>query len=78
MTTWSQLSIHSRKVLLLNVNSFYSPLREQINKAVEEGFITERNKGLIRFLDAPEGGEEGFDWGREALKALEEWEWDDR
>lgn len=43
MTTWSQLGIHSdRPVLVLSVNGFYAPLKEQILLAAREGFIQVR------------------------------------
>jgi uncharacterized protein (TIGR00730 family) len=30
MTTWTQLGIHKKPVILLNVDGFYSPLRDFI------------------------------------------------
>lgn len=32
MTTWSQIGVHLKPVILLNVNNFYSSLRDFINK----------------------------------------------
>lgn len=85
MATWSQLVIHKRKVLLLNVAGFYSPLREQIQRATTDGFITEKNSRLVRFLDGPSeqgnGSTSGggtWDWGKEALAAMDRWVWDDK
>jgi predicted Rossmann-fold nucleotide-binding protein len=78
MATWSQLAIHKRKVLLLNVEGFYTPLREQIARATKDGFITANNSRLVRFLDGPgEDEQEAWDWGKEALGAMERWEWDE-
>lgn len=78
MATWSQLAIHKRKVLLLNVAGFYTPLRQQIERATADGFITPSNSRLVRFLEREEGEGEAWNWGREALRAMEEWVWDDR
>ncbi|KAK4330259.1 LOG family protein [Rhodotorula toruloides] len=34
MTTWSQIGVHLKPVVLLNINGFYSSLREFINQCV--------------------------------------------
>lgn len=51
MVTWTQLGIHRKPMVLLNVNGFYTPLRQQIELAVEEGFISAAGKELISFID---------------------------
>jgi hypothetical protein len=58
------------------VNGFYSPLRDQIERAVSEGFITPANTSLIKFVDLASGDDEAKDWGRRAVEALESWVWD--
>jgi hypothetical protein len=58
------------------VNGFYSPLRDQIERAVSEGFITPANTSLIKFIDLQSGDDEAKDWGRRAVEALESWVWD--
>ncbi len=78
MTTWNQLKIHQRPVLILNINGFYTPLRQQISKAVEAGFISQLNSSLMRFVDLEEGEVEGkVDWGRKGVEALEGWKWEE-
>ena len=39
---------------------------------VETGFIRSGYDGIIQFIEKPEG-DESFDWGEAAMKALEEW-----
>ncbi|KAJ1954848.1 hypothetical protein EC988_002210 [Linderina pennispora] len=63
ITTWSQLSIHSKPVIVLNTNGFYDALREFINKAVEAGFVQKENRDIIKFVDTPE----------EAIHAIKEY-----
>ena len=58
------------------VNGFYSPLRQQIELAVAEGFITPANISLIKFMDLQDGDDEARDWGRRAVEALQSWVWD--
>ncbi|PRQ71639.1 hypothetical protein AAT19DRAFT_9754 [Rhodotorula toruloides] len=46
MTTWSQIGVHLKPVVLLNINGFYSALREFINKCAclsppREPFMTD-------------------------------------
>ncbi|GAA5978403.1 hypothetical protein JCM11641_004679 [Rhodosporidiobolus odoratus] len=53
MTTWSQIGVHLKPVILLNVNNFYSPLREFINNAISCGFISEANRNFLTFVDGP-------------------------
>ncbi|EST05082.1 ABC transporter-like protein [Kalmanozyma brasiliensis GHG001] len=51
MVTWTQLGIHRKPMVLLNVNGFYSPLKQQIDLAVEEGFISKAGQQLVSFID---------------------------
>ena len=39
LLTWNQLSIHNKKVFLLNSNGFYDSLLQHINKMHAEGFL---------------------------------------
>ncbi|TFK76570.1 hypothetical protein BDN72DRAFT_831155 [Pluteus cervinus] len=77
VTTWTQLGIHNKPVVVLNVLGFFEPLRQLINNGVEENFIQPYNKDIIVFVDGPESREEheSYDWGRAALKAIDSWEW---
>ncbi|KAI5124510.1 hypothetical protein M0805_003034 [Coniferiporia weirii] len=73
--TWSQIGIHEKPVVLLNVLSFYSPLKELIRNGVKEGFIQPANERLVMFVDGPADlSEHGtFDWGEAALQTLDSW-----
>lgn len=75
VTTWSQLAIHEKPVILVNVLNYYNPLREQIRVGVEAGFIKADNLSLITFVDGPEdlAEHEDYDWGGEVVKLLDEW-----
>lgn len=75
VTTWTQIGIHKKPVVLLNVLSFYSPLRDLIRNGIKEGFIQPSNERLIFFVDGPSdlSEHESFDWGPAALEALDSW-----
>lgn len=82
MTTWSQIGVHLKPVILLNVNNFYSSLREFIQNAVSSGFIGTKQSNLLVFVDgtspsttsSPNGtAVNDFNWGRAALQAIQDW-----
>lgn len=62
-------------VILLNVRSFYDPLRQLIKDGVREGFIDPVNEHIVVFIDGPPSIEEhgSFDWGKAALEAIDSW-----
>ncbi|KAJ9111486.1 hypothetical protein QFC22_006513 [Naganishia vaughanmartiniae] len=59
------------------VNGFYTPLRQQIELAVAEGFITSSNMSLVKFVDLQPGDNEEQDWGKRCMEALGSWVWDE-
>ncbi|KAI0373261.1 hypothetical protein BV20DRAFT_1104084 [Pilatotrama ljubarskyi] len=73
---WSQVGIHSKPVIVLNIRNFYDPLRELIQNGIREGFILEKNAQLVRFIDGPadHAEHETFDWGKAAMDALDHWQ----
>lgn len=85
--TWTQISIHNKPVVLINVLGFYDPLRTLIHSAVKDGFIQPQNERLVLFVDGPsvlhstntaakeewKKAHEEFDWGKAALEALDGW-----
>ncbi|KAK6942543.1 LOG family [Dillenia turbinata] len=60
--SWAQLNIHNKPVGLLNVDGFYSPLLSFLDKATDEGFISQKSRGII--VSAPTA--------KELLSILEE------
>jgi uncharacterized protein (TIGR00730 family) len=47
ITTWNQLGIHSKPVVLFNVDGYWDGLIQWMNKAVESGFVSEKNRHII-------------------------------
>ena len=66
-------------VVLLNVLSYYNPLRELIRNGVREGFIQPQCEQLVVFVDGPADllEHERFDWGKAALEAIDSWKYDE-
>ena len=55
ITTWNQLGIHGRGVVVFNVDKYYDGLIQWVRTAVSAGFISPGNGGiLVEALDAEE------------------------
>lgn len=63
-------------VILINVFSYYNPLRDLIRNGIREGFIRPENEKLVVFVDGPadHAAHETFDWGQAAVDAIDAWE----
>ncbi|KAJ3814987.1 lysine decarboxylase-domain-containing protein, partial [Lentinula aff. lateritia] len=74
VTTWSQLGIHSKPIILLNVEGYLNPLRMFIQDAMAAGYIKQQYAELITFVDAPSDcSQESSDWGLAILQSLSNW-----
>lgn len=51
--TWNQLSLHDKKVFILNTSGFYDRLLQHLNFLNAEGFLWEDIKGLFVVLNDP-------------------------
>ncbi|HET6992201.1 MAG TPA: TIGR00730 family Rossman fold protein [Bacteroidia bacterium] len=47
MLTWKQLGLHKKPIGILNQNGFYNHFVLQMNRMVEEGFLTAANRDLL-------------------------------
>lgn len=54
ITTWSQLGIHQKPIILFNLNGFYDELIVFINKCIKSGFISENNGKILQIASTPE------------------------
>ncbi|KAF1854282.1 hypothetical protein Lal_00012501 [Lupinus albus] len=62
-TTWNQLGIHNRGIVLLNIEGYWDGIVQWMDRASEEGFVKPANKNILVNADTPEG----------AIKALREY-----
>lgn len=62
-TTWNQLGIHSKGIVLLNINNYWDGIVQWLDKAAEEGFIKPGNKDILVTADSP----------ADAIKALRDY-----
>lgn len=49
--TWAQLGFHSKPIGLLNVEAYYQPLVQMMERGVSEGFMKAENRGLLLVED---------------------------
>jgi uncharacterized protein (TIGR00730 family) len=45
--TWAQLKFHDKPIGLLNVNSFFDPLLQWIDRAIADDFVQAKNRALL-------------------------------
>lgn len=77
VTTWTQIGIHSKPVVLANVLGYFEPIRALIQSGIKDGFIQQVAVDLIRFVDGPpdHSDHESFDWGGALLEEIDSWKW---
>lgn len=46
--TWAQIGLHDKPVILYNINGFYDALILHFHKMIEEGFIREQQRGVLK------------------------------
>jgi uncharacterized protein (TIGR00730 family) len=54
VATWSQLGLHSKPVVLLDVDGFWEPLVTQLDRMVRAGLLTPAGRDLIQRTHTPE------------------------
>jgi len=54
VVTWNQLGIHSRGVVVLNIEGYWDGLLDWVKGSVEAGFVGENNRGIIAEAKTPE------------------------
>ncbi|KAH3661574.1 hypothetical protein OGAPHI_006422 [Ogataea philodendri] len=54
VTTWSQLGIHKKPVVLFNVDGFYDEFIKFLDSAVEAGFISKNNSSILAVANTAE------------------------
>ena len=51
--SWAQLGFHAKPVALLDVEAYYAPLVQMLERGVGEGFMKPENRGLLLHGDNP-------------------------
>jgi len=51
--TWKRLGLYFGPVLLVNVNRFYDPCIELLNRSVDQGFMNPKHREMWTVVDSP-------------------------
>ena len=62
--TWSQLGLHPKACVLLNINGYYDGLTAFLDHAVVEGFLDRSHRDLLVVIERPE----------DLVESLERWD----
>jgi uncharacterized protein (TIGR00730 family) len=54
VTTWSQLGLHRKPIVLLDVDAFWEPLVTQLDRMVSVGLLKQANRDLVQRAHSPE------------------------
>ena len=46
--TWAQINLHTKPVILLNINGFYNALLDHFEKMIDEGFVPDHHRALFQ------------------------------
>jgi len=49
--TWAQINLHTKPVILLNINGFYDALLDHFEKMIEEGFVPDNHRALFQVAE---------------------------
>jgi uncharacterized protein (TIGR00730 family) len=52
--TWSQLGIHRKGLVFVDVLGYWSALKRLLNRMLAEGFLTSQTRSLAMIADGPE------------------------
>ncbi len=52
--TWAQLSLHKKPVGILNINGYYNPLIQLVEKMIDEQLLKNEYKGMLLISDSIE------------------------
>lgn len=51
--TWKQLGLYLKPIVILNINGYFNPLLEMLNKAIEENFMRQKHGKLWNVANTP-------------------------
>jgi len=51
--TWAQLNVFKKKIVLLDVESYWGPFLNLIRHGIEKGFIQPKHESLLHVVKSP-------------------------
>jgi uncharacterized protein (TIGR00730 family) len=71
--TWAQIGEHNKPVGLLNVNGYYDPLLEMLDRALEEKFLFPEHRQALLCHSQPDDLLDAMEAYRPSLEAVKRW-----
>lgn len=70
------MKICRKPIIILDVLSYFEPLRRLVDRGVTEGFIKASDGNIIVWVDGPESSDkhQTFDWGMAGIEAINVWQ----
>ncbi|MDP3371699.1 MAG: TIGR00730 family Rossman fold protein [Candidatus Paracaedibacteraceae bacterium] len=53
--TWKQLGIHHKPIVIVNINGYWDPLKQLIDKVVDSHFAYDEHRHFMKIVDSVEG-----------------------
>lgn len=70
--TWKQLGIYLKPIVILNINGYYNPLLDMLQKAIDEKFMRKEHGSIWQVASSPQEAIEMLEnaplWSREYRK----------
>ena len=60
VATWTQLGLHAKPVVLLQVADFWTPLVQQLDRMVDVGLMKPANRDIVRLADSADAALESL------------------
>lgn len=52
LITWRQIELHEKQIIFININEYWSPLKELINTIIEQHFAKPEHKKYFQFVSS--------------------------
>jgi uncharacterized protein (TIGR00730 family) len=69
--TLKRLGLFTKPIIIVNTRGFYDPLRQMVERCIEQSFMHPRHRGLWSFVDEPEqvlpAVSTAVPWGSDAI-----------
>ena len=52
--TWKQLGLYLNPIIILNINGFFDPLLQMLERAIEENFMRQQHGDIWKVAQTPE------------------------
>lgn len=55
IVTWAQIGVHGKPIAIYNIDGYYDPLLQMVERGLAQGFIPATSHNLLKVADTPQG-----------------------